>query len=170
LRKKNGATRHACQFARRAACLGRGSGVPLEGSVRLLPHFITITASILIGSLGSGAADAQQVPTVNIAATCRAASSVTVSLLGSTGTNDFQVCMDGENRAREQIIKDWSAFAASDRVGCVQPNVYLPSYIEWLTCMEMNKAVREARAASHTPTPNSNAPVTLPRVNWRASY
>ena len=138
--------------------------------MRLLSQFTTIAAGFLIGSFCSAVADAQQVPTVNIAATCRAASSVTVSLLGSTGTNDFQVCIDGENRAREQIIKDWSAFAASDRVGCVQPNVYLPSYIEWLTCMEMNKAVREARAASHTSTPNSNAPVTLPRVNWRASY
>jgi hypothetical protein len=127
-------------------------------------------AGFLSGALCPGTAGAQNVPTVNIAATCRAASSVTVSLLGSTGTNDFQVCMDGENRARDQIIKDWSAFAASDRVGCIQSNVYLPSYIEWLTCMEMNKAVREARKTSGTPMPNPSAPVTLPRIDWRASY
>src|SRR5690349_23041930 len=99
-------------------------------------------------------ARAQQVPTVDIAATCRAASAVTVSLLGSTGTNDFQVCMDGENKARETIIKDWSKYADSDRVGCIQPRVYLPTYIEWLTCMEMNKAVREARKSSGTPVDN----------------
>ena len=28
---------------------------------------------------------------------------------------------------------------------CIQTTVYLPSYIEWLTCFEMNKIVREAR-------------------------
>jgi hypothetical protein len=121
---------------------------------------------VTIGVCCSAPARAQQVPTVNIAATCRAASVVTVSLLGSTGTDDVKVCMDGENRAREQIIKDWSAFAASDRAGCIQPNVYLPSYIEWLTCMEMNKSVREARKTSGTSTVSPNAPVTLPRVNW----
>ena len=114
----------------------------------------------------SNVAHAQQVPTVDIAATCRAAAAVTVSLLGSTGTNDFQVCMDGENKARETIIKDWSSYAASDRVGCIQPNVYLPTYIEWLTCIEMNKAVREARKSSGTPIDNPSARVTLPRVNW----
>jgi hypothetical protein len=118
----------------------------------------------------SNVAHAQQVPTVDIAATCRAAAAVTVSLLGSTGTNDFQVCMDGENKARETIIKDWSAYAASDRVGCIQTNVYLPTYVEWLTCIEMNKAVREARNSSGTPADNPNARVTLPRVNWLGSY
>ena len=117
----------------------------------------------------SNVAHAQQVPTVEIAATCRAAAAVTVSLLGSTGTNDFQVCMDGENKARETIIKDWSAYAASDRVGCIQTNVYLPTYVEWLTCIEMNKAVREARKSSGTPADNPNARVTLPRLNWLRS-
>jgi hypothetical protein len=130
----------------------------------------SVVAGLTIGIFSSDLARAQQVPTVNIAATCRAASSVTASLLGSTGTNDFQVCMDSENRAREQVIKDWSTFAASDRVGCIQANVYLPSYIEWLTCMEMNKAVREARQTRGTPAVNPRAPMTLPRVDWRASF
>ena len=30
-----------------------------------------------------------------------------------------------------------------DRAGCIQTKVYLPSYIEWLTCFEMNKVVRK---------------------------
>ena len=55
-------------------------------------------------------------------------------------------------------------------MGCIQTNVYLPTYVEWLTCIEMNKAVREARKSSGTPTANPNAPVTLPRVNWQANY
>ena len=155
----------------------------MEASVRLAAKpvaacpftHLKIAAAVLAAALMSGtlypdAARAQSVPTVDIAATCRAASIVTVSLLGSTGTNDFQVCMDGEKRARDTIIKDWSAYAASDRVGCIQTNVYLPTYVEWLTCIEMNKAVREARKSSGTPIDNPNARVTLPRVNWLGAF
>src|SRR5690242_3906456 len=140
----------------------------------LFPHR-DLAACIMAAAamlLPSDLARAQSVPTVDIAATCRAASIVTVSLLGSTGTNDFQVCMDGENRARETIIKDWSAYAASDRVGCIQPRVYRPTYVEWLTCMEMNKAVREARKTSGAPigSIDTGATVTLPRVDWLGGY
>jgi hypothetical protein len=80
--------------------------------------------------------------------------------------------MDGENKARETIIKDWSAYAASDRVGCIQPRVYLPTYVEWLTCMEMNKAVREARKTSGAPigSIDTGGTVTLPRVDWLGGY
>jgi hypothetical protein len=90
----------------------------MEASVRLAAKpvaacpftHLKIAAAVLAAALMSGtlypdAARAQSVPTVDIAATCRAASIVTVSLLGSTGTNDFQVCMDGEKRARDTIIK-----------------------------------------------------------------
>src|SRR5262249_4032838 len=54
-------------------------------------------------------------------------------------------CMDTENKARDQMNKDWGTYPASDRAQCVQTRYYLPSYVEWLTCFEMNKVVLEAR-------------------------
>jgi len=105
----------------------------------------TALAAALVG-LGISAAGAQaQVPTINIDETCRIASQVTVSLTGSSAANDLDICLKGEKEAREQMVKNWSSFEASDRAGCIQPNAYLPSYIEWLTCFEMNKQVREMR-------------------------
>ena len=108
-----------------------------------------------------------QVPNINIQETCRVAAGVMVNLLGSgTSQNDVQICLETENKARQQLLKDWSTFQASDRAGCIQPNVYLPSYVEWLTCFEMNKSVREARgqgrAMSEIVNPDSS--VTLPSV------
>jgi hypothetical protein len=127
-----------------------------------------MAAAAVFALFASIPARAQQVPTVDIAATRRAASIVTVSLLGSTDANELQVCMDGEKQARDTIIKNWSTYADSDRVGCLQPHVYLPGYVEWLTCIEMNKAVREARKASGAPIGSieTGATVTLPRVDW----
>jgi hypothetical protein len=115
-----------------------------------------------------------QVPAVNIRETCRVAAEVTVSL--TTGVNDREICLRSEESARQQMIKDWSTFSPSDRQGCIQPNVYLPSYIEWLTCFEMNKAVRQARergqAMQDVTKPGRGGFITLPTLsNWgRRNY
>ena len=89
-----------------------------------------------------------QVPNINVQETCRAAASVMVSLMGgTTSQSDVAICVESENKARQQLIKDWSTYRPSDRAGCIQANVYLPSYIEWITCFEMKKSVRDARQA-----------------------
>jgi hypothetical protein len=112
-------------------------------------------------------ADAQ-VPSINIQETCRAAAAVMVNLMGgSTSQNDVQICIETENKARQQLLKEWSTYQASDREGCIQANVYLPSYVEWLTCFEMNKSVREARRQGRAMSGivNPDGSVTLPPVS-----
>jgi hypothetical protein len=74
--------------------------------------------------------------------------------------------MEGENKARDQIIKNWSTWRLptgrlySDRV-------YLPSYVEWLTCFEMNKVVRDARSQQGRTmkASQSDGSMTLPAVS-----
>jgi hypothetical protein len=84
------------------------------------------------------------VPTVNIHNTCRAAASVTS---GTSVQTDIDICVSSEEKAREQMAKDWSQYASVDKTRCVQagPKVYLPSYVEWLTCLEMETAVKKMR-------------------------
>jgi hypothetical protein len=97
-------------------------------------------APVLLGSqLVIAVAD--PIPTVDIRKTCQAAAGV---LTGTTSQNDVEICMSSEQRAREQIIKDWAQYAPADRTRCVQAGakVYLPSYVEWLTCLEMETAVK----------------------------
>ena len=86
-----------------------------------------------------------QVPTIDIRETCTAAAKVSVSLSSPGGAGDLDICMKSETEAQQQLAKNWSTFQQSDRAGCIQTGVYLPSYIEWLTCFEMNKVVREMR-------------------------
>jgi hypothetical protein len=110
-----------------------------------------------------------QVPTINVQETCQAAAGVMVDLMGgSTSQNDVQICLETENKARQQLLKDWSTYRASDREGCIQTNVYLPSYTEWLTCFEMNKSVREARQqqgrGAMPGLTNPDGSVTMPPV------
>jgi hypothetical protein len=127
---------------------------------------VVVTAAIIC-FMGVLAEIAQaQVPTVNIRETCQAAAGVMVNLMGgSTAQNDVQICLEGENKARQQMIKDWSTFQPSDREGCIQTRGYLPSYVEWLTCFEMNKSVRDARqqqGRAMRDLTNADGSVTMP--------
>ena len=80
-------------------------------------------------------------------------------MAGSTVQHDLEGCLSSEQAARNQIIKDWTTYSSTDKAYCVQPTVYLPSYVEWLTCLEMEKEVRSERSASPmTPSPSRASP------------
>src|SRR2546429_119171 len=72
---------------------------------------------------------ADPIPTIDVRKTCQAAAGV---LTGTTSQKDVDICMSSEHKAREQIVKDWAQYAPA----------YLPSYVEWLTCLEMETAVK----------------------------
>jgi hypothetical protein len=174
---------------------GRGNGVtggkPTEGLVRLIAasvadaqstrspsHPIILKVAIMAGVIAAVMstfphAARAQLPTINIQQTCQIASKVMVNLMGgSTTQNDVEICLETENKARQQMLKDWSTYQPSDRAGCVQANVYLPSYVEWITCFEMNKVVREARQQGRAMSSLTNADgsMTLPRVRSGRPY
>jgi hypothetical protein len=116
----------------------------------VLPRIAHVAgASVVAAFFVVFTANAQaQVPGIDVKATCQAAAAVmfNLSVGGAGATDDVQICMNSENNARDQLTKNWSTFQPSDRQGCIQRGVYLPSYVEWLTCFEMNKVVREVKA------------------------
>ena len=108
-----------------------------------------------------------QVSTINIDKTCQAAAGVTVGLMGrSTVKQDVKICLDSEQKAREQIIKDHATYSAADKKQCIRTDVYLPSYVEWLTCLEMERHVREMKQEQ----PPATHLITLPRARPAISY
>jgi hypothetical protein len=131
-----------------------------------------IAAMSIVGMSTFAPAAQAQIPTINIEETCRKAADVMLNLAvggeNRTGPNDQQICMESENKARDQIIKNWSNWQASDREGCIQTRIYLPSYVEWLTCFEMNKVVRDARnqqGRTMKSVTNPDGSMTLPPVS-----
>jgi hypothetical protein len=106
-----------------------------------LPYLpVAVGSHILIAAAGGG------IPTVDIQNTCRIAAGAMVSLIGGTTTeNALSACLSSEQSARELIVQGWSSFSAADRTQCVRTNVYLPSYVEWITCLEMERDVRKMR-------------------------
>ena len=84
-------------------------------------------------------------------------------------------------RRRGEVFEDFppsrilgraAAYAAVDKSRCMRTSVYLPSYVEWLTCLEMERDVRkmdvgggmklgmDARTGVYT------LPRVRPALNW----
>jgi hypothetical protein len=106
-----------------------------------------------------------EVPTVDIEKTCRAAAAAMVSLMGgSTTGQDMKGCLDSEQRAREQIVKDRATYSSADKGRCMRTDVYLPSYVEWLTCLEMEREVRMQRDQLPA-TSSTRLPTVRPAIN-----
>jgi hypothetical protein len=84
-----------------------------------------------------------------------------VKLMGGTTTEqDINACLDSEQKARDQIVKDLATYASADKVQCMRTGVYLPSYVEWLTCLEMDRDVRKMQREDQF----GSGPYTLPKV------
>ena len=126
----------------------------------------SLAAGIALLSQLAAASAAPIVPTVDIKGTCRAAAGAMVSLMGGTSMErDIEVCLSSEQTARQQLIKDWDTYSAQDRGRCIRPDVYLPSYVEWLTCLDMERDVRKMKLEQ--PDPGGRGIVTLPIVRPR---
>ena len=58
-------------------------------------------------------------------------------------------CQTMEKFARDKLIKDWPTFTAQDRAMCVMEEKMSgpPSYVGWLTCLEINANARSLEAS-----------------------
>ncbi len=111
--------------------------------------FLVTSLRVALPRLGAAAfgfyafaAVAQGLPTINIEASCRASTKAVFEAIGDSTVATFKSCMEHENAARAQLMKKWNTFLPADRSLCVNPKVYMPSYAEWLTCLEMRQDVR----------------------------
>ena len=91
------------------------------------------------------------IPSINVEKTCRDGG----TLMGRAPTeSQVEQCVASEQSAREQIAGQWGEYTARDKARCVQTGVYQPSYVEWLTCLEME---RDVRNLNRNPNPAPSA-------------
>src|SRR3981189_1076095 len=84
-------------------------------------------------------ASARGFPTIDIQKTCRASGDANGAAHGQSANDG---CLNSERAARDAIVKQWKEFLSADKTSCIRPDVYLPSYVEWLTCLELQRDVR----------------------------
>jgi hypothetical protein len=110
---------------------------------------IVVSAALIFAGASAVAKD-RGLPTLDIQKGCRAAEVELTALYGNQ-SDAYKSCFNDEQTARDQLVKDWGTFSAPVKSRCVQPAEYLPSYVEWQTCLEMTRDVLKMRkAASET--------------------
>ncbi len=96
---------------------------------------------------------ADGVPTLNVEQVCQGiAQQGGVTFHDSAVGEEKKNCVDSEQAMREQLIKEWSTFAAADKVDCTNESRMggESSYTELLTCLEMARDVRAMNSDEKT--------------------
>ena len=108
---------------------------------------IVLCTAIAVASTSAVAAKDVGVPNIDIQKRCQNSKRATEEMLGKEQPDAFDQCVKGEQAARELLVKVWNTAPASVKALCAQPWGFSPSYVEWLTCGEMARDVRNMRAA-----------------------
>jgi len=110
-----------------------------------MPFISLLAAANVIVAVADGP------PKANIEATCRTSEREIRKLFGDTTAVNFESCMKQQDEAFEKLRVGWETYPPGDRSRCVQTRGYMPSYVEWLTCLETERDLRRIRAQESNP-------------------
>jgi hypothetical protein len=143
-RMRSGVLRAELEVLRYAVSNVRGSeDAALLGGFRYwevsMIRFATIIALLLFEVSSSFAASP---PKLDVRATCRRSQPLT----GGDEQTAYQGCLRDETDAQKELVKTWSTFKSSAQAICVQETQIggAPSYVEVLTCLQLDKQASEA--------------------------
>jgi hypothetical protein len=121
----------------------------------MLPAVLAFSAQLLLPA-------ADSVPNLNVEPVCQGIAQQGGSSYHDTAVSkDTQDCIKTEAEVRQELVKRWSTFAASDKTHCINESKMGgdSSYTELLTCLEMARDVRELGKEPPPPaTPQKGKP------------
>jgi hypothetical protein len=114
-----------------------------------------VGAIVILAATSTAVAKDGGLPKLDIEAACHASERAVAAII--TASNDmFSSCMSDEKEARDQLDKNWATYPAVDKARCIQPKEYMPGYVEWLTCIEMDRDVKAMRKEQPGPTSSAD--------------
>jgi hypothetical protein len=95
-----------------------------------------------------------KVPDLNFEPICREAAGESLGI-----EDKFDFCIRDESRARDELAKQWSEFESADRMSCIRLSTMdrAASYVEVLTCLEMDQAVKKLHQRATAATAAADA-------------
>jgi hypothetical protein len=98
-------------------------------------------------------ARAGSVPTIDVQKGCAAADKDMAAIFGPNSGPTIGTCLNEEQDARQEMINKWTTYPQGDKGKCINTTGYLPSYVEWVTCLEMYRDVRGLESAPKDQVP-----------------
>jgi len=135
-----------------------------------LARGLALAGSLWFAGPTLAATNVASVPDYNIQAACRELSAIPEARTVNTTLPDAAShCVDAENQAHQQLLKQWAQFPAADRAMCAgvsKAGTVDPVYTELITCLEMardSKQVTNQSAAERMNGPAAQAVPTQQR-------
>jgi hypothetical protein len=96
-----------------------------------------ISISTIVAATQLVVAVADRVPAFDVARSCKLD---VASTTGLSVDQSLKSCVNDENKARQQLARQWSKFSASSKAQCVPQESIggTPSYVSLLTCLQMD--------------------------------
>lgn len=96
-----------------------------------------ISISMVVVGTHLVVAVADRVPAFDVVRSCKLDVAATIGL---SVDQSLKSCLSDEDRARRQLVGQWSKFSASSRAQCIPLESVggTPSYVSLLTCLQMN--------------------------------
>ena len=95
-------------------------------------------------------ARAGSVPTADVRKSCEISEKDIGPLFGPNSGSNVENCLKEQQEARQEMINSWAKYPPGDKQKCINTTGFLPSYVEWLTCLEMYRDVRILHSATKT--------------------
>jgi len=98
-------------------------------------------AFVLCTSLAAAAQS--NLPIIDIRKSCEVRAKASADILvHKTTISAFESCMSSEKKALDALVAAWKDMPSSYKARCIAPNAYSPSYVEWISCLEMHIDVK----------------------------
>ena len=76
-------------------------------------------------------------PSIDFEKFCRSRSEAVGELAGRTVQEMVNSCVTAEQKAQTALVEAWKDIPPTYKERCIKPNVYSPSYAEWIACLEL---------------------------------
>jgi hypothetical protein len=103
-------------------------------------------AIVLLTTFAAEAKD-NNLPGIDLKKVCGIRAKASAEMMGdkSSAASAFDTCMRSEQQARDALAAAWKDIPANFKAFCITPNVYSPSYTEWISCVELGIDVKKQR-------------------------
>jgi hypothetical protein len=106
-----------------------------------MPKMKTIAAGLAAFFVAAFAASAKDInlPKIDLQKLCEENNAAVTAVITGVPKDAISTCVEDEQAARAQIVKEWASFSALTKSRCIQPREFYPGYTEWLSCLQMTR-------------------------------
>jgi hypothetical protein len=109
---------------------------------------IALAVSVVLFTTFAATAKDDKLPSIDLQKGCGIRAKASAEMMGDKSLTKlaFDTCMKSEQQARDALAAAWKDIPATYKAFCINPNVYSPSYTEWISCVELGIDVKKLRA------------------------